>query len=144
MPKASELKISDDELRETIVNNQLKKMQERGSDLTIFSPRASFMAHHIGDFNVSSTWAAICNELCCRVAQLFPGQFHRRGDAAAVAGRRSEDLHSRDWRNASGTTASSASTSIPIRRAGTGPRRRCPTGTGIRSTRRWWNSTSRR
>ncbi|MDO9563266.1 MAG: amidohydrolase, partial [Bradyrhizobium sp.] len=40
MPKASELKISDDELRESIVNNQLKKMQERGSDLTIFSPRA--------------------------------------------------------------------------------------------------------
>ena len=29
-------------------------MKERGSDLTIFSPRASFMAHHIGDFKVSS------------------------------------------------------------------------------------------
>jgi len=54
-PRASDLKISDDELRESIVNNQLKKMQERGSDLTIFSPRASFMAHHIGDFEVSST-----------------------------------------------------------------------------------------
>ena len=36
--------------RESIVANQLQKMQERGSDLTIFSPRASFMAHHIGDF----------------------------------------------------------------------------------------------
>src|SRR5437868_9101514 len=46
-PKVNELKISDDELRESIINNQLKKMQERGSDLTIFSPRASFMAHHI-------------------------------------------------------------------------------------------------
>ena len=33
------------------------------------------MAHHIGDFNVSSTWAAICNELCFRVAQLFPDSF---------------------------------------------------------------------
>jgi 4-oxalmesaconate hydratase len=54
MPKVSELKISDDELRESIETNQLKKMRERGSDLTIFSPRASFMAHHIGDFNVSS------------------------------------------------------------------------------------------
>ena len=64
MPKVNELKISDDELRETIEANQLKLMRERGSDLTIFSPRASFMAHHIGDFNVSSTWAAICNELC--------------------------------------------------------------------------------
>ena len=75
MPKASELKISDDELRETIESNQLRLMQERGSDLTIFSPRASFMAHHIGDFQVSSTWAAICYELCHRVAQLFPDHF---------------------------------------------------------------------
>ena len=74
-PKASELKISDDELRESIIANQLKKMQERGSDLTIFSPRASFMAHHIGDFSVSSTWAAICNELCWRVSRLFPDSF---------------------------------------------------------------------
>ena len=74
-PKVSELRISDDELRESIVNNQLKKMQERGSDLTIFSPRASFMAHHIGDFNVRATWAAICNELCFRVSKLFPDNF---------------------------------------------------------------------
>ena len=74
-PKVSELKISDDELRESIENNQLKLMRERGSDLTIFSPRASFMAHHIGDFQVSSTWAAICNELCYRVSKLFPESF---------------------------------------------------------------------
>ena len=78
MPKVSELKISDDELRETIEKNQLRLMKERGSDLTIFSPRASFMAHHIGDFQVSSTWAAICNELCYRVAQLFPTTSSRR------------------------------------------------------------------
>jgi 4-oxalmesaconate hydratase len=75
MPKASDLKISDDEIRETIDSNQLKLMKQRGSDLTIFSPRASFMAHHIGDFQVSSTWAAICNELCHRVSQLFPEHF---------------------------------------------------------------------
>ena len=75
MPKVSELQISDDELRETILTNQLAKMKERGSDITIFSPRASFMAHHIGDFQVSSTWAAICNELCYRVSQLFPDNF---------------------------------------------------------------------
>ncbi len=31
-PKVSELKISDDELRQTIVTNQLKKMQERGEE----------------------------------------------------------------------------------------------------------------
>ena len=75
MPKVADLKISDDELREAIETNQLRLMKERGSDLTIFSPRASFMAHHIGDFNVSSTWAAICNELVYRVCQLFPDHF---------------------------------------------------------------------
>ncbi len=74
-PKASELKISDDELRESIETNQLKLMRERGLDLTIFSPRASFMAHHVGDFAVSSEWAAICNELCFRVSELFPDHF---------------------------------------------------------------------
>lgn len=74
-PKVSDLKISDDELRESIETNQLRFMRERGSDLTVFSPRASFMAHHIGDFQVSSTWAAICNELCHRVSQLFPDHF---------------------------------------------------------------------
>jgi 4-oxalmesaconate hydratase len=74
-PRVSDLKISDDDIRETIEANQLKLMKQRGSDLTIFSPRASFMAHHIGDFEVSSTWAAICNELCHRVSRLFPQHF---------------------------------------------------------------------
>ncbi|HXU65544.1 MAG TPA: amidohydrolase family protein, partial [Polyangia bacterium] len=74
-PRASDLRISDDEIRETIETNQLAQMRARGSDLTIFSPRASFMAHHIGDFAVSSAWAALCNELCFRVSQLFPEHF---------------------------------------------------------------------
>jgi 4-oxalmesaconate hydratase len=75
MPKPSELSISDDELRESIETNQLRVMRERGIDVTVFSPRASFMAHHIGDFQVSSAWAAICNELCHRVSRLFPSRF---------------------------------------------------------------------
>ena len=75
VPRASELRISDDEIRESIEGNQLRLMRERGLDLTVFSPRASFMAHHIGDFQVSSTWAAICNELCFRVSELFPEHF---------------------------------------------------------------------
>jgi 4-oxalmesaconate hydratase len=74
-PKVSDLKISDDEIAESIELNQLSRMRERGIDLTIFSPRASFMSHHIGDFNTSATWAAICNELCYRVTQLFPDHF---------------------------------------------------------------------
>ncbi|MFN0185338.1 MAG: amidohydrolase family protein [Aquabacterium sp.] len=74
-PRPSELRISDDELRESIASNQLRQMKERGLDLTVFSPRASFMAHHVGDFQVSATWSAICNELCHRVSQLFPDNF---------------------------------------------------------------------
>lgn len=74
-PMPSELRIGDDELRESIATNQLGKMRERGIDLTVFSPRASFMAHHIGDFETSATWAAINNELCYRVSQLFPDNF---------------------------------------------------------------------
>lgn len=74
-PEVAELEISDDDIRETIEANQLKLMNERGSDVTIFSPRASFMAHHIGDFEVSRTWSEICNDLCARVAGLFPDRF---------------------------------------------------------------------
>ncbi len=74
-PSPRELVIGDDELRQSIEDNQLRLMRERGLDLTIFSPRASFMAHHIGDFQVSAAWAAICNELCHRVSLLFPHHF---------------------------------------------------------------------
>jgi 4-oxalmesaconate hydratase len=74
-PAATDLRISDDEIRETIENNQLRLMRERGLDLTVFSPRASFMAHHIGDFDTSSAWAEVCNELCFRVSELFPEHF---------------------------------------------------------------------
>ncbi|HRJ61731.1 MAG TPA: amidohydrolase family protein [Azospirillaceae bacterium] len=74
-PKLEELVISDDDIRDSIEINQLAKMTERGSDLTVFSPRASFMAHHIGDFETSSTWAGICNQLIYRVTQLFPDNF---------------------------------------------------------------------
>ncbi len=75
MPLPSDLRISDDELRESIETNQLRLMTERGIDLTIFSPRASFMAHHIGDFTISAAWTSLCNELCHRVAELFPDNF---------------------------------------------------------------------
>ncbi|WP_334172642.1 amidohydrolase family protein [Sinomonas sp.] len=74
-PDPATLKISDDDIRETIEANQLRLMNERGSDITVFSPRASFMAHHIGDLKVSKTWARICNDLCARVSELFPDRF---------------------------------------------------------------------
>ena len=74
-PDPAALQITDDEIRASIEANQLRLMDERGIDVTIFSPRASFMAHHIGDFDVSSTWARICNDLCHRVSTLYPERF---------------------------------------------------------------------
>tara|TARA_Y100001001_G_scaffold91236_1_gene89047 strand:+ start:425 stop:1450 length:1026 start_codon:yes stop_codon:yes gene_type:complete len=67
--------ITDDEIRQTIEDNQLRLIKERGADLTIFSPRASAMAHHVGDQDVSATWARHCNNLIHRVTQLFPDVF---------------------------------------------------------------------
>jgi 4-oxalmesaconate hydratase len=74
-PLPSELKISDDEIRETIEKNQLRQMNERGTDVTIFSPRAVYMAHHIGGFDTSAEWAGILNELIYRITQMFPSRF---------------------------------------------------------------------
>lgn len=74
-PDPGDLVISDDDIRQTIDANQLRLMDERGTDLTVFSPRASFMAHHIGDLEVSTQWARLCNDLCGRVAQLYPDRF---------------------------------------------------------------------
>ena len=72
-PKLAE--VSDDEIRETIENNQLKALRDRGADMTIFSPKASAMAHHIGDEAVSKTWTRIYNDMIHRVTQLFPEYF---------------------------------------------------------------------
>jgi 4-oxalmesaconate hydratase len=67
--------ISDDEIRETIESNQLRLIRERGADHTIFSPRASTMAHHVGDQAVSEAWSIACNDLIYRVTQLYPEWF---------------------------------------------------------------------
>jgi 4-oxalmesaconate hydratase len=67
--------ISDDQIRESIEQNQLRLLTERGADMTIFSPRASAMAHHIGDASVSRAWARVCNDLIKRVVDLYPSTF---------------------------------------------------------------------
>jgi 4-oxalmesaconate hydratase len=67
--------ISDDEIVETIESNQLRLVRERGADLTIFSPRASAMEHHVGDEAVSAAWSRACNDLIGRVVGLFPENF---------------------------------------------------------------------
>jgi len=75
LPEPQGAIISDDQIRESIELNQLKLLRERGADVTIFSPRASTMAHHVGDEQVSQTWTAACNNLIARVVELFPEQF---------------------------------------------------------------------
>ena len=75
MPPRAQLKMSDDEIRESIEQNQLKLQRERRTDLTIFSPRASGMGHHIGDESVSVEWSQICNDLIARVVSLYPKNF---------------------------------------------------------------------
>jgi 4-oxalmesaconate hydratase len=67
--------ISDEVVRASIVDNQLKLITERGSDLTIFSPRASHMGHHEGDQTVSKEWTIHCNNMIKRVVDMFPDKF---------------------------------------------------------------------
>lgn len=67
--------ISDDVVRASIVDNQLKLITERGSDLTIFSPRASHMGHHEGDQGISKEWTIHCNNMIKRVVDMFPDKF---------------------------------------------------------------------
>ena len=67
--------ISDDEIRETLEANQIRLLKERGADMTIFSPRASAMAPHIGDEAVAAAWARANNDLIRRCADLYPDVF---------------------------------------------------------------------
>ncbi|MFL2553740.1 MAG: amidohydrolase family protein [Candidatus Rariloculaceae bacterium] len=67
--------ISDDQLRQSVEGAQLKLQRERGTDITIFSPRASGMAHHIGNASTSKYWTEHCNELIYRITKLYPNNF---------------------------------------------------------------------
>ena len=67
--------ISEDDLRASVEANQLRLLRERGAGMTIFSPRASVMGHHIGDAAVSQAWTRACNDLIARVVKLYPETF---------------------------------------------------------------------
>jgi 4-oxalmesaconate hydratase len=67
--------ISDDAIRESLEGAQLKLQRERGTDITIFSPRASGMGHHLGNAHTSRFWTEHCNELVHRVCTLYPDNF---------------------------------------------------------------------
>ncbi|MEO6341351.1 MAG: amidohydrolase family protein [Caulobacteraceae bacterium] len=74
-PSRESMKISDDQIRDSLEGAQLKLQRERGTDLTIFSPRASVMAHHIGTEQTSLEWSQLCNDLIARVVDLYPKNF---------------------------------------------------------------------
>lgn len=67
--------VSDDEIRSSIQDNQLRILRERGGDLIVFSPKASGMEHHVPDPATARAWAAASNDLVARVVGLFPENF---------------------------------------------------------------------
>lgn len=67
--------ISDQTIIDSIASNQLRLINDRGINLTIFSPRASAMGHHEGDQRISLEWTTACNDLIKRVVDLFPEIF---------------------------------------------------------------------
>jgi len=73
-PSIHSLNISDDQLRES-VQPQLKFQRERGTAVTLFSPRAGGMGHHIGTAETSAEWSQVSNELIHRICTLQPDNF---------------------------------------------------------------------
>jgi 4-oxalmesaconate hydratase len=115
-PAKASLKVSDDEIRESLEGAQLKLQRERGTDVTIFSPRAMGMSHHIGDYNVSLTWSQLCNEMIHRVCTLYPDNFIGVCQLPSIASARSIPTISSVYANcrsrrACRPTAASASSS---------------------------------
>jgi 4-oxalmesaconate hydratase len=73
-PTSTDLGVSDEALLKT-VEPQLKLQAERGTSLTVFSPRAAGMAHHVGTEAVSQEWTRVSNDLIYRLTQLLPDNF---------------------------------------------------------------------
>ena len=73
-PATTDLNISDEVLIKSVAP-QLKLQAERGSTLTVLSPRAAGMAHHVGTEAVSRQWAAVSNDLIHRLCTLLPDNF---------------------------------------------------------------------
>ena len=69
------VEMSDDEIRESLEGAQLRLQRERGIDIAVFSPRASWMGHHVGNEHTSRFWSQHCNDLIRRVCDLYPDNF---------------------------------------------------------------------
>jgi 4-oxalmesaconate hydratase len=74
-PSKGAVNISDDEIRASLENGQVKLLDERGIDVMLFSPMASAMGHHFGSPLVSRHWTEVNNDLIHRVCRLYPKRF---------------------------------------------------------------------
>jgi 4-oxalmesaconate hydratase len=73
-PTTTELGITDEMLLKS-VEPQLKMQRDRGTDFTIFSPRAAGMAHHVGTEETGKVWTRMSNDLIHRICTLLPDNF---------------------------------------------------------------------
>ena len=139
-PAKGKVAISDDEIRSSLEQGQIRLLDERGIDLMLFSPTASAMGHHFGSATVSRHWTEVNNDLMHRVCALYPDRFvgvcalPQSPGVSPETASRSSSAASRGW-------GSWDATSTRIRPAGTGPIRRSATSGGTRSTRSSWRST---
>lgn len=75
LPLPSLAPTSDEEVRESVENHQLKLLRQRGADLMLLSPKASGMEHHVPEPATARAWAEVSNDLVHRVTRLFPAHF---------------------------------------------------------------------
>jgi len=75
-------------------NGQLRLQQERGGDLTLFSPIAGLMSHHLGNERTSLEWAEVSNNLVRPRLRPVSGQLRTRLPVAAIAARTAEEFGS--------------------------------------------------
>ena len=143
-PKVADLKISDDELRE--FDRDEPAAPDEGARLRphdLQPPRQLHGPSHRRFRRELDLGLDLQRALLPRLASCFPTiSSARRCCRRAPASIRRPAFPSS--KNASGTMASSPSTSTPIRPGATGQARRSPTAGGIRSTRRWSSGTFRR
>jgi 4-oxalmesaconate hydratase len=84
-PASSDIGVTDEMLVKS-VQPQLKLQKERGSDLTIFSPRASGMGHHVGTEAIGGEWSKVSNDLIHRICTLLPDNFAAVGQLPQFPG----------------------------------------------------------
>lgn len=73
-PKKAKLNLSDERIAASM-QGHIKQMDERGTDVVFFSPRAASMGHDVGGPLISLYWTQTCNDLISRVCNLFPDRF---------------------------------------------------------------------